>query len=185
MEFDYLNKKDSRGLVKDLFKLSFTKEDLPFLTIIVPLGFTSITFIFKEQQNTLFKGNKTAIKGFTVTGPFYGTYNYFASDESSNLAIRLQPAALYKILNTTISLLTNKHILLEEINSELAEKFKPLFTQNKDNLPKFEETIIEFIENLYLTINSDLEYVDKAIDYIIEKDGLLQVNKLLNLVPFS
>ena len=51
MEFDYLNKKDSRGLVKDLFKLSFTKEDLPFETIILPLGFNSITFIFNKQKN--------------------------------------------------------------------------------------------------------------------------------------
>jgi AraC-like DNA-binding protein len=185
MEFVYLNKKDSRGLVRDLFKLSFTKEDLPFETIILPLGFTTITFIFNKQQNTLFKGNENPIKGLTVTGQFYGTYNYFVNDESSNLGIRLEPASLYKILNTDISLFTNKHILFEEINSKLAEKFEPLFTQNKDNLLKFEETIIEFIENLHLTINSDVEAVDKVIDYLIEKDGLLQVNELLNVVPFS
>lgn len=184
MEFKYLNKKDNRDLVKDLFLLKFKKEDLPYKTIVLPLGLPALIYVFNEQT-TIVKGIKKKIKGLTLFGQFYGAYDYLIDIEGTNIGINFKPTSLYKILNRDISLFTNKHILLNEINSELKEKIEPIFIKNKDNIPQFKKEIIQLIDNLSLNINDDVSDIDKAIDLIFEKEGLIQVNDLLEIVPFS
>lgn len=185
MEFNYLHKKDSRNLIKDIFVLKFIKEDLPFKTKIISLGFPSIVYTFSDQQNAVFKGKKTPLKGLNLMGQFYGSFDFFVNDESSNIGFTLNPSCLYKILNKKASLFTNKHIPLKEVNLELAEKLETLFLKYKNDIPKLEEKIVKFIDSLKLTIDNDILMIDKAIDYIFEKKGLLQVNDLVSLFPFS
>lgn len=185
MEFKYLKQKDSRNLIKDMFILSFSKKVLPFKTIILPLAFPTLVYIFSEQQKTIFKGIEMPLKGLTLTGQFYGAYDYFVNDVSSNIGMTLHPTALYKILNKDISLITNKHILFKEISIELAQKLEPIFLKYKDNLPQLEKEIIQFIENLDLTIDNDVKYIDKAIEFIFKEEGLTQVKDLLKIIPFS
>ena len=185
MEFKYLNKKDNRGLINDLFTLRFFKEDLPFKTIIIPVGYPTLVFIFSEQQETVFNKQKTSLSGLTVTGQFYGAYNYTVNDVSCNIGMTLHPTALYKILNINISTLTNKHILLEKINKQLSDLLKPTFINNKENADSYKEAIIKLINNLPLHIDTDVENIDKAVDFIIKKEGLLSVSDLLKVIPLS
>lgn len=185
MEFKYLNKKDKRGLVNDLFILKFHKDDLPFKTIILPIGYPTLVYIFSKQQDTIFNGKKMPLKGLTVTGQFYGTYDYFVNDISSNIGMTLHPTALYKILNIDISKITNKHIPLEEINKELSKKLMSIFIDYKDDSEVFKDAIIDCINNLPLKIDNDVKFIDEAIENISKKEGLLQVKDLLETLPLS
>lgn len=185
MEFKHIEHSDTRGLVKNLFWLTFSKEDLPFETIILPLGFPSIAYIFSNKQEILFKNKKAAIKELVITGQFYGTYDFFVNDVSTNIGLLLHPTSLYKILNTNISTLTNKITLLSEINKDLAEKFEHIFKSYKDDLPNYEEKIIKLVESLPIKNDQSVSNIDKAVNFIIEKNGLLQVNDLLDIVPYS
>lgn len=185
MEFNYIAINDKNKLAKNLFKLSFETDDTPFNTIIIPVGFTSFAYQFNEGQ-TSFLGNKEMqLKGLIITGQCYGAYNYLVNKSGLTYGIELHPTALYKIFNTDISKLTNKHTFLEEINKDLHCEFSKVFLETKNDEKAFTTKINVFLDNLNLFIDSDVIQIDKAIDYIFEKQGMLQVSDLLNLLPFS
>ncbi|MDD7915953.1 helix-turn-helix domain-containing protein [Polaribacter ponticola] len=185
MEFNFIEGKDSRNLVKNLFKLTFSKNDLPFESIILPLGFPSLAYIFSNTQEIDFKGKKSSIKGSVITGQFYGTYDFSVKDESTNIGIILHPTSLYKIFKTDISFLTNKITPIEEFNLKISKELSSIFLNNKDELLNYEKEMLIFIESLNIKTDSEVKQIDKAINLIIEKDGLIQVNELLNVISFS
>ncbi|MGJ8745659.1 helix-turn-helix domain-containing protein [Polaribacter sp.] len=185
MNFEFLDTQDSRGLINNFFCLTFEKEDLPFKSVVIPTGFPSLVYIFSEKQKTIFKKEIIPLKELTITGLFDGSYSFYVNDVSCNLGINLHPTTLYKILNTDISLLTNKHIHLKDVHKELFKKMNPLFVNNKEDKTKFTSSIIDFIENLDVIDDMDVIYIDKAIDYIYENEGMLHVTDLLKIIPFS
>ncbi|MDD7915952.1 helix-turn-helix domain-containing protein [Polaribacter sp. MSW5] len=92
---------------------------------------------------------------------------------------------MYKLLKTDISLLTNKHICIEELNKSLNYNASKIFIKHKNNVDGFIKEFIEHIENLDLLIDNDVKNIDLAIDYIFEKEGMLQVLDLLKIIPLS
>lgn len=184
MEFDYLDVIDKRGLINNLFVLKFSKDSIPFKTQVLPLGLPALIYVFNKQETEI-KGCKNSLKGLHLFGQFYGAYNYNINEASLNLGVNFKPTSIYKILKNDISLLTNKHILLSKINTELSKKITPIFIQNKNNIKAFETGIINFINSLDIKQDKDVHFIDIAINHILEKEGLLKANDLLNIMPFS
>lgn len=185
MIFNHIDKKDKRGLVRSLFKLSFSEKDIPFQSIILPQGYPTIAYIFGNKQSFVFNKNEKPIKELVTTGQFYGTYNFIVNDVSSNIGIVFYPTALYKIFKTDISKLTNKITPINQLNKELTSKFNTIFLNYSNDITNYQEKIIELIDSLNITLDKDVLQIDKAINYIIEKDGLVQVNDLLDIVSIS
>lgn len=184
MEFNTYTKKDKRNLVKNFFVLQFPEQSIPFKTIILPLEIPALIYIFDEQK-TIIKNTKSTIKNLLVFGQFYGAYDYHIDIKSYNLGINFKPTALYKILNKDVSLYTDKHVLLQEINSVLNQKFEPIFIRNKNNVSNFIDEIILLLDSLEISTDKDLHFIDIAVDYILEKEGMVLVNELLDILPFS
>ena len=103
MYYNHINKRDQRELVRNLFQLSFSKDDIPFHSIILPQGFPTIAYVFGDKQSFTYKEKEKFIKGLIITGQFYGTYDYYVKEESFNIGIVLHPTALYKIFKTDVS----------------------------------------------------------------------------------
>ena len=185
MDYNFIDKKDHRSLIAHLYSLKLSENILPFESIILPLGFPAFTNILSKTQEITYKNKTTAIKGLVITAQYYGTYNFFSNDKTHNIGIVLHPTSLYKIFNIDISLLTNEHFLMKNINLEIANELEAIFLKYKNDLPVFEEKIINFFDALKITINDDVIQIDKAIDLILKKDGLIQVTDLLNILPFS
>jgi len=185
MKFNYLTSKDKRNLIKNLFVIKFSKDDLNFETVITPLGLPSIAYIANEKQKTLIKGTEKSVKGLTIFGQFDSAYKFYINKETTNIGINLTPTALYRILNKDIYQYTNNHISLEEVNKILAEKLEPVFVNNIEDLFKFEKEIINLIDSLPLTEDKDVIFIEKAIDYINKKEGIVKVKELLTVVPYS
>lgn len=186
MEFNYIDKKDDRGLINNFFNLSFDESDVPFHSLILQIGFPTIAYIFsKEPQITVFKNKEMSLKELTVTGQFYGTYDFYVNNMSLTNGITLHPTACYKICKMDMSEITDKHLLIKEVNLKLFNLLNPIFTEHKDNYEAFSESLISVFNKLEISKDKDLKYIDKAVDLILEKEGLLQVNDLLEFVPFS
>ena len=184
MEFNYLDIKDCRNLVKDMFILSFNKEDLPYKTIVLPLGLPAIIYVF-NKQTTIIKGTKKNLQGLQLFGQFYGGYDYLIDIEGINIGINFNATSLYKILHKNISLYTNQHLLLADIHKELASKIELIFIKNKNNIPNLKKEILQFIDTLNLKIDNEVNTIDIAVNYILENEGLIHISDLINLVHYS
>ncbi|QXP73845.1 hypothetical protein H0I31_11460 [Tenacibaculum sp. AHE15PA] len=178
MVYDFHEISDTRNLINSVFTISISS--LPFNSLIVPTGAPSITYIFSEEQQTLIhKDKEFKFDKLIVSGQFDSSYSYLVNVEGYNIGVNLHPSTLYKILGSDISLLKNKHLHLKDINKELTEKLDIIFIKNKNDIQTFIIEISNFIESLDIFIDKDVELIDTAVNYILEKEGMLQVIDLL------
>lgn len=186
MEFKYLEKNCKHPLIDHFYQLKIFEEDIPFKSLIVPVAQTNITFVFcdKNQKSILLDKN-IEYKGLILTGQIYGSYNLEVYAKSENIGFGLKPTALYKILETDISKFNDSHIPLKDVSPKLHDIFFEAFTENRGNEKEFVKAIYKIFEDLPLSKENNIKHIDKAINYIMEKEGLLKVNDLLNVVPFS
>ncbi|TXD48494.1 MULTISPECIES: helix-turn-helix domain-containing protein [unclassified Polaribacter] len=187
MEFNYLeNQKDkNHHLIDHFYQLKITKEDLPFKSVILSVGLISITCVFGEQQYALQNSIKTPLKDLTVAGQTLGGYQYLINASGYSIAFCLKPSALYKIMKINVSTITNKHVSLKELNIDLYNQLNPLFLTYKDDISALIPLIYEVFDAIPCIQDKSLIHIDKAVDLIIEKEGLIKVNELLKIVPFS
>ena len=186
MEFKYLDENRKHDLIDHFYRLKISELDLPFESLIIPIGQTNITYVFCEDfQIYKLKDKRILCKDLILTGQIYGSYHLEVNNISESIGFGLKPTALYKILNKDISKFNNQHLPLKNVSMELHNIFKSAFIDYKNNEEAFVNSIYKIFENLTLTKDSNIKHIDKAIDYIQEKEGLLQVNDLLKIIPMS
>jgi AraC-like DNA-binding protein len=187
MEFKYLKQQEDKShhLIDHFYQLKIKKEDLPFKSIILSIGLISITCVFGEQQYALQNNYKMPLENLTVAGQTTAGYEYIVDAAGQSIGFCLKASALFKIMKIDVSTITNKHISLKEINIDLYDQLKPLFLNHKNDIPTLIKLIYEVFDAIPCTNDKDLAHIDKAIDFIIEKEGLVKVHELLKIVPFS
>lgn len=185
MDFKYFNIKDKNNLINKLFKLSFSSSDLPFETIIIPIGYPTIAYLYNDEQISIYDNTKRTLKGLMITGQHYGAYDYYVNDEGLTYGFELHPTAIYKIFKYDQSKLKNQHLKGSMLNQEFSEKLQEIFIECKNDEKLYIKKVISFFNNLELIIDEDVKQIDKAIDFIFEKKGMLQINDLLKKVSFS
>lgn len=185
MKFKYLEKDKNHPLIAHFFELKIEEEDIPFESVVLPMGLTSMTYIYGVNQFIIRQNNKIPLINLTVSGQFYGGYSLVTDTVGNSIGFGLRPTSLYKILKTDISKITNKHLAIKELNLELHHKLSPLFLKHKSNIPALIKSIYKVFDGLICAEDKNLPNLDKAIDYIFEKEGLLKVQDLLKRVPFS
>ncbi len=186
MEFKYLDQDKNHPLIDHFYQLKISKEDIPFKSLIFPIGQTNITYVFCEDSQIAFLQNKKMpYKDLILTGQIYGSYNIEVNNESENIGFGMKPTSLYKILECDISKFNNQHTLLRDITSELFTKLNTIFLKNRDNVDALMKDVYKVFDSLPLSKDKNIKHIDTAIDFIMEKDGLLQVNDLLEIIPLS
>lgn len=186
MIFKYLDENINNPLIDHFYQLTISKKALPFESLIVPIGHTNITYVFSDEyQKAKLKGKEILYKDLILTGQIYGSYQLEIISESVNLGFALKPTALYKILQQDISKFNNQHIALKSVNEKLFHQFNEIFLSTRNNENAFVNSVDEILKTLPLSEDTNLKHIDKAVDYIFEKEGLLKVQDLLKIIPLS
>lgn len=185
MTLKYFDTKNIDHLVEELFFLSFTKDDIPFQSTILPIGYTTITYIYDSGQTVIFKDSKTSMIDLMVTGQFQESYEFLVKEESYSYGVCFHPTALYKITQSNIFKLKDKHLPLEDFDSKLYELLNPIFIENKGDISLLTQTLKETISKVSFKTNKTLIQIDNLIEIIKNKDGMLNTYELLDSVTFS
>ena len=186
MILDFYNPEISNGILTELFHLSFSKEDIPFESTVLPIGCMAITNIYvKDTQKIIFKNKETALNGMIVTGQFSKSYKFLVNDVSQSYGINLHPSAFHKITELDVSKLRNRHRQLQTVSQKLYNQLQPIFTTYETDIPKLTEAVKQLFSNFKLTTNYVIEQIDHCLKIIEEKEGLLNAYDLLDHVTFS
>ncbi len=185
MKLTYFNVKKVNHLVEEFYHISYSKDCIPFKTVMIPLGFTGFTYVYGDRQKTIINKKTTLLKKLILNGQFYKSYDFSVEAVGFSCGLNFKPTALYKLTNLNISKFTNKNLYFNEIDAILSEKFEQIFKRNSQNF----NTLFQEIENLLLTIplieNKNTQAIDKVINTIHQKEGMLSVNELLSSLPFG
>ena len=186
MEFRHIDGCENHPLIDHFYQLKICKEDLPFTSLIVPIGQTDITYVFSNHKQEYHLDERVIkLNNLILTGQIYGHYNFIVNHESDNIGFALRPTALYKILNKDISEFNNLHLQLKKVSEYLHEQLAPIFINNYNDDKSFVKGIIDFFDNFELSNDKNIHHIDKAVNLILERDGLITVNELLEEIHLS
>ena len=186
MEFKYIEENTSHPLIEHFYQLKISKSDLPFKTLIVPFPQTTMTYIFcDESQISEIGKQKILYKELTLTGVMDKVYYVSITKKSENLGFAFRPSALYKILGKDISVYNNSHINFKYVDTELNDKLTYIFKNYRNNITAFVNEVYNLFNNYPIKESRFTKYIDQAIDFIKNKEGLLTVNDLLEVIPIS
>lgn len=184
MTLNYFDHSPVSNLVEEYYELKFSEDSVPFESTVLPIGNTHITSIFYGKQKATYNKEETPLKNIIISGQFFRSYQFNIAEASHSFGISFHPTALFKILNTDISKLYNTHTQLSEFNNGFFKILDPIM--NSDNTA---ETIVKELNNLFkntpLTENKNTHEVDKAINLIKNKEGLLNIQEILDEIKIS
>ena len=185
MTLEYLDAKIPNPLITEFFHLRFETEDLPFQSTILPICSTTLTSTYKNNHHFVFKEEQTVINDLIVTGQFYESYQFLVREKGHSFGITLHPTALYKLTGLNIYKIKNKHIPLRDFSKELYAELHPIFFAYENDMQKLTQNLNDVISKLPLTKNANTSKIDKVIDIIHTKEGLLNTYDLLEHIDFS
>jgi hypothetical protein len=182
MEFTPLNQHKIHPLIEYFYQFKIREEDLPFKTLIMPVGNTNIAYNFCEGDILCTHNKNTSYcNKLTLMGQFYGSYTILVHNVNYNIGFDLKPTSLYKIVNKDVSGATNKQTPLENFHFDLHQKLNPLFIKYKEDTKKLIKSINKVFDQLVLSQDINVKHIDKAIAIIIKNEGMLKVKDLLNV----
>lgn len=184
MNLNYFDTDKINHLVEQIFELTFSSDAVPFQTTIMPLEYSNLTYIASGKPKTVNKQTETTLENLMVTGQFFRSYQYYVDIPSKSFGLSFHPTALYKLLHTDISKLENKHVPLKQFHRAFYDQIIPIF-ENDITCKDFVKKLKIFLAKATLTITKDTDTIDKAINLIREKEGLLTINELLNDILIS
>ncbi|WP_439131365.1 helix-turn-helix domain-containing protein [Polaribacter sp.] len=185
MEIKCFELKDKNNLINKLFKISYAEEDLPYKSIYMPSGFTTLSYSSAKTNVEMPKGIQKNDIGLRLTGQHFRSYDFTINSEGIIFGVEFHPTAFYKIFKTDLSTLSNKHIDLDLIDKHKSEQFMQVFQHANGNETVFINDMVAFLENIDIYQDEDIFQIDKAIHLIFKKKGILHLSDVLNLVPFS
>ena len=185
MELTYFDTKGASHLLEEIFQLSFSEEDLPFRTTIVPVCLVSITHIYANNQYAIFGKEKFPLIESTLTGQFYGTYDLIAEESGDSFGCTFHPTALHKLTNLDISTFSNSHTPLNHICEILYNKLNPIFNTYREQPTVLAEQLKTTLTSYDLQHNNNIQSIDDSITLIRENDGMITVLEILKEIPLS
>jgi AraC-like DNA-binding protein len=184
MNHKYFESNEVTHLIEKYFYLSFSENDLPFKSTVLPIGLTHLFYIGTGNQKVTVNGNETLLKGLMITGQYFRSYNFSTNSITTSLGANLHPTALHKLLNIDVSKLKNTHAPLLQINKIFHDKLLSVFEDSKDS-NELVCNLNSFLLNIPLNINKNTKQIDRAISLIREKDGLLSVIDIVDEILIS
>ena len=171
-------------LIEEYYQLSFSEDTVPFQSTVLPLGFTHITHLFYGNQKAVLNKKEMPLTDTIVSGQFFRSYQLHCASKSLSFGMSFHPTALFKILNTDISKLDNKHMLLSEFHPEFYAEIQAIF---KDaNRPKeMVKELNTFFNSIKLNTSKNTINIDLVIDLIKKKEGLVSIHDILQQFKMS
>ena len=185
MDLTYFDIKKTSHLIQEFYHISYSDTLIPFKTLMIPYGVSGCTFIYSNGQKTSIDHKETVLKNLVLNGQFYKSYQFIANEAGFSCGINFKPTTLYKLTKVDISRFTNKNVYFSQIDKILSKKIEFIFLNHRNN---FKNMFLE-IENLLLQLplleNKNTIAIDKVVNYIHLKEGMVSVTELLEIIPFS
>lgn len=185
MTLKYYDTNSISHIVEDLYYLNFSENDLPFESPILPVCGTHIAFVYDSKQSFKINSKKTSINGLIVSGQFFQSYILKVTGKSQTFGLVFQPTTLFKLTNLDISSISDRHLPLKDFSQELFNKLNPIFKQYKEDFPALIKTLNETLLEIDLIKNETVDQIDKVINFIHLKEGMLNTYDLLEHITFS
>ena len=185
MNLTYYEVDKTSHLVKEFYCITYSKKITPFKSTIIPWGTSSLTYIYSENQYAIIDNNKKVLKDLSVCGKFYKSYQLLVETNGYSCGFTFKPTALFKLTNLDVSEIANKLVNFNSIKPDLSNDLEMIFLKYKDNTEKLFKELDIFLNSLPIIENKETTIIDKAIEVIDKKEGLLTVLDLLEIVPFS
>ena len=163
--------------LKDLINCYWIIEN-PDKTIIqqkiIPDGFIEIIFHYGEPYKLNLSGNWEIQSKSLFAGQI--TKHFFLQNtcKSGMLGIKLNPTAMYHLFNLSMDDYTNKVVDLKQAVGDKMDSFIESVFQIKDHDELIKETNQFFLDNLKYKESP----VDRAVNYILEKHGMVTVSEM-------
>lgn len=185
MFFNNIECQNINPLIQNFYEFQVKAEDVPLTSSIVPTAQCHIVNIDSKLpvevniENNLYQNN-----GTIVAGQSYKSFKVKANASCYCFGIALHPTALFKLFGKDLSNITDKHLSLCHISSELHNTIHSLFKAKYDasSLAKILE---KKILNLPISEDKNTKHVDNAISLIYKTEGIITVEKLLTHIPIS
>ena len=184
MDNKFFESNEVPHLIEKYFYLSFEKEDIPFKSVILPIGLTHLLYIPDGNQKIVFKGNETLLTDLMVSGQYFRSYDFSSVSITESIGANFHPTALHKLLNIDVSKLKSRHLPLAQINESFYNKLLPIFKKSKGP-EELIQNLNSFFLNSFLHIDKNTKQIDDAINLIREKEGLLNVLDIINEISTS
>ena len=178
MNLTFFKNENTSALVEEYYELLCEKKCIPFHTSVLPKGNTNITFNFTQGKKAIVNNIETSLFQLNLSGIFYRSYQFTSNEAGSSFGITLHPTALHKLLNLDVSKIENKHIPMHNVSVEFSNKLNEIFKDYKTPEKAVNE-IETLLRNTPLTINQNTKIIDRAINLIKEKDGIILIEELL------
>ena len=185
MKLIYFDIHKASHLIEEFFFIKYSETEIPLEAIILPLGFSGLAYIYSNGQKITLNSINTVIKGLVLNGQYYKPYQFKTTEPGFACGLSFNPTALHKLTNLDISKFTNKYTPFNLVNKDLSNKFEEIFKNHNNNFTNLLNNLQEFILELPLIENKNTLAIDKLIDIINSKEGLLSVNELLTEIPFG
>lgn len=184
MIINYFDNSPVSNIIEEYYELKFSEEIVPFESTVLPIGNTHITCVFYGEQKAVINKIEAPLKNIIVSGQFFRSYQFITLKASHSFGISFHPTALFKILNTDISKLYNKHLQLSDYNKDLFLQLNSIIEASQSS-----ETIVsslnKFFQNINLHITKNTIEIDQSIDIIKDKDGLLNIQEIIDQINIS
>ena len=184
MTLNYFDHTPVSHIIEEYYELKFSDKSVPFESTVLPIGNTHITFVFYGEQRTIANKIETPLTNIVISGQFFRSYQFQSLTTSHSFGISFHPTAFFKIFNTDISELHNRHLQLSQYNKTLYDILNSIIKES--DAP---ETIVkhlnEVFQNINLYSNKHTDEVDEAIEIIKRKDGLLNIQEILDQINIS
>jgi AraC-like DNA-binding protein len=184
MTLNYFDHSPVSNIIEEYFELKFSEDSVPFQSTVLPIGNTHITSVFTGEQISSINKIETPLKNIVISGQFFRSYKFIIPKVSHSFGMSFHPSALYKILKTDISDLYNKHLQLSDYNKELYHNLKPIMNSSHSS-EIIVKNLNELFQNIELNINKHTDEIDQAIDIIKNKEGLLNIQDILDQIKIS
>jgi AraC-like DNA-binding protein len=185
MQLTYYDINKTSHLIKEFYHISYSKKILPFKTKMIPLGFTGFTYVYSDGQKTVSNKKINVLKDLVLNGQFYKSYEFIVEETGFSCGLNFKPTALHKLTNLDVSKFTNKNLDFNQIDPILSTKIEEICKNNNQNFEKLFQDLENLLIELPLIENKNTIAIDKLIDLIHEKEGMLSVNELLINIPFG
>ena len=185
MEFNYFDIKKTSHLINEFYHLSYPDEVVPLESIILPLTFSGIAYIYTDGQKVIIDKDEIVIKNLIIYGQFNRSFKFSLTEKGFACGISFKATTLHKLTNLDVSKLTNKYLPFNSIDKDLSKKFEEIFINHKDDFENVLENLENFLLELPLIENKNTIAIDNVINIIQSKEGMISVTDLLENLPFG
>jgi len=148
MNLTYFDVKETSHLVEEFYHISYTKEETPLKTTIIPYRVSGLTYIFGKGQKTLNNNVETKLENLVINGQFTNSYDFIVDEPGYSFGINFKPTTLHKITNADLSMFTNKNSSFKILNEQLSTNLEKIFLTYKEN----KNLLFSKLEELLLTL---------------------------------